>query len=126
MSTTDALQRGDALDLCGKALNAINEEFMRQNELGLAQGAAKVDFDGVGTMPERMHRMILALARGFECLSLSPSLCALGVFPIEDRTDKTRRALLFYSNVADGNTAKYGRKYAFEGEARPRSHPSEL
>lgn len=115
----------DEGDLCGQALNAINEEFMRQNELGLAQTATKVDFDGVGTMPERMHRMLLALSSGFDRLGLNPSLCALGVFPILDR-DKTRPALLFYSNVAEGSAAKYGRKYAFEGEARARTRDLEL
>ena len=122
---TTGAQAHVATDTVGNALIAINKEMMRQNEIRLAYSNVAVDFDGVGTMPERMDRMFLAIATGLEKLDLKPSMAALGAFPILDRSDTVRRALLFHSNLDEKDPARYGRRYAFPLEAQMQSQATD-
>ncbi|HEX8166236.1 MAG TPA: hypothetical protein VF601_10670 [Beijerinckiaceae bacterium] len=106
-------------EIVSEALTAISKEVMRQNELGLARAEAAVDFDGVGSMPERMHRVLSALSEGLRCLGLRPDMAALGVFPFVDRrSGDPRPALLFYSDQQGGADIRYGRRYVFQVDVR--------
>jgi hypothetical protein len=121
MLKTEVLANENQADFAGNTLNAINKEMMRLNELGLARANAAVDFDGVGTMPERMDRMLSALAEGLACLGISPVMATLGIFPVIDRS-KTIPAMLFYSHQGGSDDSTFGRRYAFQHEARPQSY----
>jgi hypothetical protein len=122
----NALELGnDKPDIVGDVLAAVNKEMMRQNELRLAQSNVAVDFDGVGTMPERLDRLFLAISSGLSCLNLKPALIALGAFPIFDRSETVRSAILFYSTLNEGDPTRYGRRFAFQSDARSQLQTSD-
>ena len=123
------LSRDEISDLSGQALNAINEEFMRQNELGLAQSATKsISTASAPCLNECIECRLRSQAASL--VSTCVRRCVhWASFRYWTGTQPGRR-YCFIPSVAEAPDAKYGRRICVRRRgppsyARPRTGNSQ-